>query len=180
MVKLRMSELNKDIEEKKERVSIFIDGSNLYNGLKRLNIKNLDFQKLINKLIKSRNFVNAFYYIASLDITFNKTKYWKHQEFLNNLKKIPKFNVVLCTLRKIVKKGEKPRFEIKGDDIHLAVDLISGAHENLFDTAIIVSGDEDFVPVINKVRCLGKRVENAYFTGSSSAALKKRSNLSIC
>jgi len=69
--------------------------------------------------------------------------------------------------------NEKFVFEVKGDDVNLAVDLISGAYENLYDTAIIVSGDEDFVPAIKKVQKLGKKVINAYFKSSSSAALKK-------
>jgi len=55
----------------------------------------------------------------------------------------------------------------------LAVDLVSGAYENLYDFAIIVSGDEDFVPAIKKAQKLGKKVINAYFKSSSSASLKK-------
>ena len=61
-----------------------------------------------------------------------------------------------------------------------AVDLISGAYESIYDTAIIVSGDEDFVPALKKVQKLGKKVENAYFIGSSSNALKHASNVSVC
>ena len=84
-------------EKKKERVSIFIDGSNLYHSLKSLSI-DIDFQKLINELLKGRDLINIYYYIAPLDISYNIKKYWKHQKFLNSLRKIPKFNVVLCTL----------------------------------------------------------------------------------
>jgi uncharacterized LabA/DUF88 family protein len=40
--------------------------------------------------------------------------------------------------------------------------LVSRAYENLYDTALIVSGDEDFVPAIRKVQKLGKKVENIY------------------
>lgn len=71
-------------------------------------------------------------------------------------------------------------YEVKGDDVHLTVDLISGAYDNLYDTAIIVSGDEDFVPALKKIQELGKNVENAYFIASASSALKHSSDSSIC
>lgn len=72
------------------------------------------------------------------------------------------------------------KFEVKGDDICLAVDLVSGAYENLYDTALIVSGDEDFVPAIKKAQKLGKKVENIYFCTTSSSYLKKTCNSSFC
>jgi len=71
-------------------------------------------------------------------------------------------------------------FDVKGDDVHLTIDLLGGAYENLYDTAIIISGDEDFVPLVKRVQNLGKRVENAFFKSTSSNALKKSCNYSIC
>jgi len=156
---------------KKLRVSIFIDGSNLYNSLKQYKIKK-KFQEIINFLAKEENIVDIFYYTASLDITFDEEKYWKHQRFLEKLRKIPKFNVVLCTLKKSIEKDDSIKFTIKGDDIYLANDLIKGAYENFYDTAIIVSGDEDFIPAIKTVQALNKKVINAFFHKSSSNALR--------
>ena len=119
---------------------------------------------------------DIFYYTASLDITFNEEKYWKHQRFLGKLQKIPKFNVVLCTLKKSIEKDGSAKFTIKGDDVYLANDLIKGAYENFYDTAIIVSGDEDFIPAIKTVQTLGKKVVNAFFHKSSSNALRSVCN----
>jgi uncharacterized protein (TIGR00288 family) len=63
-------------------------------------------------------------------------------------------------------------FAIKGDDIYLATDLIKGSYEDLYDVAIIVSGDADFIPAINLVRKNGKKVINAFFPKSSSYQLR--------
>ncbi|MDD5192248.1 MAG: NYN domain-containing protein [Candidatus Nanoarchaeia archaeon] len=167
-------------DKKKERISIFIDGSNLYHSLKRLNISKIDFQKLINKLKNNRKIVSVFYYNAPLDINYNLKTYWEQQRFFDELRKLSLFKVILCKMRKIRKEGKIIDYEVKGDDVHLTVDLISGAYENLYDVAIIVSGDEDFVPALKKVQQLGKKVENAYFISSSSSALKHSSNVSIC
>ena len=55
----------------------------------------------------------------------------------------------------------------------VATDLIKGAYENLYDIAIVISGDADFIPAINLVRKKGKKVINAFFPKSSSYLLRK-------
>lgn len=167
-------------DNNKQRVCIFIDGSNLYHNLKNFGKPRIDFQKLVTRLVNGRQLVCVFYHNAPLDITFNPEKYWKQQKFFDELRKIPFFKVVLCKMRKYKKGGKIGAYEVKGDDVHLTVDLISGTYENNYDTAVIVSGDEDFVPALKKVQELGKRVENAYFIASASSALKRASDFSIC
>jgi len=157
----------------KERVSIFIDGSNLYHSLKRMESEKVDFNKLIREISLGKELVNVFYYIAPLDIAFNKEKYWEHQKFLADLSKIKKFNVILCTLRKYKKPDGSFGFAVKGDDVYLANDLLVGAYENLYDVAILISGDEDFIPVVKTLKRLNKKVENIYFSSSSSRKLRK-------
>lgn len=164
----------------KEKISIFIDGSNLYHSLKKIGTIKINFQKLIDKLVNGRQLISVFYYNTPLDITKNPKRYWKQQKFFDELRKLSLFKVVLCKLRKYKKINKTFAYEVKGDDVHLTVDLISGAYENTYDTAIIVSGDEDFVPALKKVQGLGKKIENAYFIASASSALKHSSNSSIC
>lgn len=167
-------------DKKQERVSIFIDGSNLYHSLKDLRISKINFQKLADLLKKERLLVSAFYYNAPLDISVDAKKYWDQQKFFDALRRIPGFNVVLCRMKKHKRGNGTFEFEVKGDDVCLATDLISGAYENLYDTALIISGDEDFVPAIRKVQKLGKRVENIYFCSTSSNYLKETCNTSFC
>jgi len=168
------------MEDKKERISIFIDGSNLYYSLQDLKVKKIDFKKFVDMLKKDRLLVSVFYYNAPLDISVDSKKYWEQQKFLDALRRIPGFNVVLARMRKHERENGTFEFEVKGDDIYLAVDLVSGAYENLYDTALIVSGDEDFVPAIRKVQKLGKKVENIYFCTTSSNYLKKTCDTSFC
>lgn len=58
-----------------ERVSIFIDGNNLYHSLNRIKAGKIDYGKLIKELTGKRLLVNAFYYIAPLDISSDEEKY---------------------------------------------------------------------------------------------------------
>lgn len=159
------------MDKEVERVSIFIDGSNLYHNLKRYEIM-IRFEDLIKKLETKREIVSIFYYTALLDEGYDPERYKKHKEFLDKIKQIPNFNVVLCNLKKIILKDGTIDYQIKGDDIYLATDLIKGAYEDLYDVAIIVSGDEDFVPAIKLTQKNKKKVINAFFPKSSSYLLR--------
>lgn len=48
--------------------------------------------------------------------------------------------------------------EEKGTDINIAVNMISKAYTNAYDIAILVSGDTDYVPVVNQLHNIGKIV----------------------
>jgi uncharacterized LabA/DUF88 family protein len=49
-----------------------------------------------------------------------------------------------------VKMGR--RKQQKGVDVLLAVDMLVGAHNRMYDLAVLVAGDADFVPVVQEVR----------------------------
>lgn len=49
----------------------------------------------------------------------------------------------------------------KGIDVHLAVDMASGALRNEFDVAVLFSVDTDLLPALEAVRAAGKRCEVA-------------------
>ena len=167
---------------KSERVAIFIDGSNFYHRVKslfsvhnKIDFRGDSFNEIIKKLLGGRLLIGVYYYNAPLDRKFSQELYSKQQSFFEELRRLPGWNVILCRLKKV---GEG-KYAVKGDDIHLAVDMVSFAYENAFDAAILVSGDGDFEPAIERLRKLGKKVENAFFSVSSSSFLKQACNSSI-
>ena len=66
----------------------------------------------------------------------------------------------------------------KGVDVKLAVDLLVGAYDNLYDTAIVVSSDTDLIPAMLKVKHLGKSVEYIGFAHQPSLAMTRHATLS--
>lgn len=66
---------------------------------------------------------------------------------------------------KTVSASDEIRFALtqKGVDVLLAIDVLDFANENRFDVAVLISGDEDFVPLVRRVTSLGKHVLLAYF-----------------
>ena len=67
-------------------------------------------------------------------------------------------------------------FHEKGVDVKIAVDLLVGAYENLYDTAILISSDTDLIPAIQKVKQLGKEVEYIGFSHKPSYGLIKNAS----
>jgi uncharacterized LabA/DUF88 family protein len=140
-----------------ERVAIFIDGANLFYGLKDdLQNINLDFEKLVYKLLGSRNLVRVYYYSALPNQQDDQATYIKQQKFLSALQKKPYFKVVIGRLEK-----REGIYTEKGVDVTLAVDMLDLAFSNIYETAILISGDADFAHAVEVVQRLGKHVENA-------------------
>jgi len=55
----------------------------------------------------------------------------------------------------------------KGVDIALATDLLGHAFRNNLDAAVLIAGDGDYVPMIEEVKRLGKRVYVAFLAQDS-------------
>lgn len=159
-----------------ERAIVFIDGSNLYHILKKLVINKtpskLNFEKFLLSILGNRVLVRVYYYNCPLDISKDFSAYSAQQQFFEKLRKIPKFEVVLCRMQKVKIDG-KTIYQVKEDDIHLAVDMVKLAYNNAYDTAILVSSDGDFVPAVKIVKETGKNIENIGFENKFSYHLKQ-------
>ena len=59
----------------------------------------------------------------------------------------------------------------KGIDIMLATDMLHFAWNNLYDVAILVSGDGDFAYALQAAKNMGKHVEVAYFESNISKSM---------
>lgn len=55
-------------------------------------------------------------------------------------------------------RGLKRRARQKGVDVLLAVDMLTGAFASIFDIAVLVAGDADFIPAVEEVKRRGVMV----------------------
>jgi len=67
-------------------------------------------------------------------------------------------------LQKGVNSFTFEKYREKGIDVKLATDLIVGAVDNQYDTALIVSSDTDLIPAIDWVRSRKKKIEYVGFS----------------
>jgi uncharacterized LabA/DUF88 family protein len=61
-------------------------------------------------------------------------------------------------------------------DITLATDMLTHAHRKNYDIAILVAGDEDYVPLVEAVKAEGRRVALWFVPDGLSPALKAASD----
>jgi len=173
---MELSEFSKNPGDRGERVQIYIDGSNLYHGLKaECGRTKLDYFRLSQLLANGRKLIRLNYYTATLDPSREPEPAKRHQRFLDSLRHVPYVSIKHRPLN--YRKGVPLE---KGVDILIATDMLTGALRNCYDTAILVSGDGDFVEVLEEIKRAGKQVENATFASSRSDALINAADLFIC
>ncbi len=155
--------------ESTERVMIFIDGSNLYHVLaQNCGRYDLVFDKFGNKLANGRQLVRTYYYNIRQDPTFNPSASAEQDKFLSALFEIPYFEVRLGVHRR---HGDQ--MVEKGVDVMMATDIVVGAFRDIYDTAIIVSGDGDFYPAMQAAKDLGKHIEVVAFDSNLSPEARR-------
>jgi uncharacterized LabA/DUF88 family protein len=137
----------------KRKAIVFIDGSNFYHNSKATigKTKKINFRSLSNFICKKFDLelIQIRYYNATPDITDDKKVYFKHMEFLEELRKSG-ITVKSRKLKKIKKLNIK--FE-KGIDVMIASDMISKTLvKKECDVCILISGDADFIPAMQTIK----------------------------
>jgi len=171
-----------EIENKNEeikRVAIFIDGSNFYYKLRAFGISNATYFRygdFASWLANGREIMDKRYYVGVVRAKENDEKGQKMRR--NQRKLFNNLSSKKCGF--IIERGYLMEndgvFHEKGVDVKIAVDILVGAYENLYDVAILVSSDTDLIPAIEKARTLGKEVEYIGFSNKPSFGLIKNAN----
>ena len=154
---------------------VFIDGNNLYHSLKHvMGRTNLDFHEFSRRLVQDRQLIRVYYYNAPLNREDDEEKYRQQQSFFDSLDTVPYLTKKFGRLEKrLVKQTlpdgtfvSVPTYVEKGVDTFIVIDMLSHAYKDNYDTAILVSGDEDFAVLVDNIKDIGKHVEVANLGGS--------------
>jgi len=165
------------------RTIVYIDGFNLYFGLKAKGYKRfywLDLELLATNLLRPHHVLQAVRYFTA-DIKAGMDKHRRQQTFLDALKThCTKLQIIrghyLIKQRQCHRCGAVAQIpEEKKTDVNIASFMLADAFTDQFDTAILVSGDSDLVPPIETVRLYqpAKRVLVAFPPGRQSEDLKR-------
>lgn len=151
-----------------DRIAIFIDGSNLYNGM-RENLSNtrVNLAELVSQLKGEHSLVRTYYYNAQLTDDYDGELREGQHRFFESLRRIP---YVTVRLGRLYRRQDGTMVE-KGVDVAIAVESLSLATANAYDRALIVSGDGDYVELVEALKRLGKHVECAMFRNQSAGIL---------
>lgn len=143
------------------RTGIFIDGGYLNQILKDFNNPPINYEKFSHELC-GRELFRTYYYHAmpflgnhhSLQDT---ERFRKANCFYTNLRNIPKYEVRLGKLICIHNNGIES-FIQKQVDMLITIDLLNLSFRGRINKAIIVTGDSDFVPLIEVIKDEGIQV----------------------
>ena len=145
-----------------QRVAVYIDGLNLYYGLKSKGWRHyywLSVQRMSESLLRPYQRMRFVRYFTAEILPGNGTdaRIERYSAYLQALSSLPKVRIQYGL--HISKTITCPRcgaanqtYEEKMTDVNIAVALLEDANNNLFDTAILISADSDLTRPIEVVR----------------------------
>ncbi|OHA88195.1 MAG: hypothetical protein A2741_01080 [Candidatus Zambryskibacteria bacterium RIFCSPHIGHO2_01_FULL_43_27] len=145
------------IKQKDQRVGVFIDTQNLYHSAKNIHHGKVNFGQVVKDALAGRVLIRAVAYVIT-------TETGEEKSFFEALEKA---GIETKTKNlQIFMGGAK-----KADwDVGLAMDAVKMAGK--LDTVILVTGDGDFVPLVEYLKNThGCQVEVVSFGKSSSSKL---------
>ncbi|MDD5423055.1 MAG: NYN domain-containing protein [Candidatus Omnitrophica bacterium] len=129
------------------KVAVFIDAANIIHCYKDTEWK-IDFKKLKKYFESKCTLIGIYYYSAFFEESMGQKSFFEmlsRKGFILRVKRI----------RKIT--NEDGAITLKGNcDTDMVVDAVSCIDN--YDTAVIMSGDSDFVSLVNLLRGKGKKV----------------------
>ena len=144
------------------RVAVYIDGLNLYYGLNDAGWQRfqwLDLWRLAENLLRpGQRLASVSYFTARFLPRRDASRRYRYQDaYLQALETIPGLRIqygyhqpkrAACA-----RCGEvKETFEEKMTDVNIAAALLNDAHRAAFDTAILISGDNDLSGPVRLIR----------------------------
>src|SRR4030043_2358175 len=141
-----------------QRVAILIDVQNLYHSAKNLYRARVNFREILKLAVSQRNLIRAFAYVV-------RTKTGEEKPFFEALTKSG-IETRVKDLQEFYGGLKKADW-----DVGIVVDAIRIAPS--VDALVIVSGDGDFIPLVDYLKNQGKRVEILAFGKTTSSKLKE-------
>tara|TARA_B100000609_G_C16995060_1_gene320684 strand:- start:136 stop:594 length:459 start_codon:yes stop_codon:yes gene_type:complete len=151
------------LDQSKQRVIVYIDGFNLYFGLKKLT-GSLNLELLAKHLLKpNQELVKVNYFTARISSRKGTSEKQRRQNaFLEAVGTLPNtyihyghFLEKQTTCRNCGAKTSK--FEEKMTDVNIAVELLRDAMQDQFDTALLISVSGGMQPDLPKQEKTYKR-----------------------
>lgn len=144
------------------RVGVFVDMQNLYHSAKNLHGSRINFAELTKLAIQDRQVVRALVYVVK------GGESEEEKAFFDALEKSG-LELKMKDLQVFAGGAKKADW-----DVGMAVDVISLAKQ--LDVVVLVTGDGDFVPLVEYLQHNGLIVEAVSFGRSTSLRLKETVN----
>jgi len=168
----------------KSRVIVYVDGFNLYFGIRDHGWRRylwLNLQRLAENLLLPDQGLVATKYFTSR-VRYPSDKQQRQSVYLDALATLPSpgfqifYGHYLAIPRNCRHCGRADMVPSeKMTDVNIAVEMLSDAYQDSFDTALLISADSDLGAPLRKIRALfpNKRVVLAFPPSRRSSELEK-------
>ena len=146
------------IKHKEQRVGVFIDAQNLYHSARNLYKMRVNFGAVLKDAVAGRKLVRAVAYVITTEAGDEK----------NFFEALQKLGIETKTKDLQIFSGGAKKADL---DVGLAVDAIKMSPR--LDSVVIVSGDGDFIPLVEYLQTIGIQVEVVSFGKSTSSKLRE-------
>jgi len=146
------------MKHKEQRICVLIDVQNLYHSAKNLYKARVNFREVLKSAVSQRKLVRAFGYVV-------RTKTGEERPFFEALTKLG-IETRIRDLQEFYGGLKKADW-----DVGIVIDAIRTASG--VDVIVLISGDGDFIPLVEYLKNQGKRVEVIAFGRSASSKLKE-------
>lgn len=175
----------------RQRVVVYVDGFNLYYGIKSKRWTRhgwIDLRRLSQNLLRSgQSLVAVRYFTTRISSPQNDPDKSRRQNtYLEALATLPDLHIhygVYLPKERICSRcgAAWKTYEEKMTDVNIAVELLGDAQDNAFDTAVIISGDSDLIGPVEAIRKRypAKRVVVAFPPDRSSRRLRDAASASF-
>lgn len=156
---------------RKERVIVYVDGFNLYFGMKnsgRNDVLWLNIQALAKNLLKPAQELVFVKYFTSR-VRNNPPKEKRQKTYIEAIETLSDCRIYYGNYQAHVETCRAcghtyPYSNEKMTDVNIAVEILTDAYLDRYDMALLITGDSDLIPPINAVHGLfpNKRVFVAF------------------
>jgi len=146
------------IKHEDQRVAVLIDVQNMYHSAKHLFKARVNFQEVLKEAVLNRRLVRAMGYVVHSESEDEKSFF----------EALQKQGIELRSKELQVFYGGMKKADW---DVGIAIDAVNLSDS--VDVIVLVSGDGDFIPLVEYLRNRGKIVEAVAFAKSASSKLQQ-------
>lgn len=146
------------IKHKEQRVGVLIDVQNMYHSAKNLYGAKVNFKEVLKTAVAGRKLIKAIAYVV-------KTEKGEEKGFFEALTRL---GIETKTKDLQVYYGGLKKADW---DVGITIDAVRLA--SFLEVIVLVSGDGDFIPLVEYLKNQGRQVEVLAFGKSASARLKE-------
>lgn len=153
----------------KKKIAVYVDGFNLYHGIKNLNkpyLKWLNLHSLAEKFVDPKlDRIEKIYYFSAIATHLDKETILRHRTYVEALETVGVEFIGGNFKKKMLDYKNKQinlqwtKHEEKETDVNISIYMVRDAIKRSFDKIILITNDTDMVPAVKMARSENNEIQ---------------------